>query len=104
MRAEFRLEGAKLRCRRQGAVEQQVDDFFETRIGREVVDIVSTVGQAAFLALDITKQRAPDDDAFEPAIDNDSGGRQCRVPPAPSLTRAPWETSARPAEPPGEPA
>ncbi len=81
MRAEIFFQRIELLFGRQIAVEQQVNDFFETRVGREIVDIVSTERQAAFLALDITKQRAPDDDAFEPAIDNDTGGRQCRVPP-----------------------
>ena len=91
MCAEFFLEGRKLRCRGQRAVEQQMNDFLETRIRGEIVDVVSAIGQAAFFALDITKQRAPDDDAFEPAIDDDSSGRQCRVPPARSLTRDPLE-------------
>jgi hypothetical protein len=59
-----------------------MDDFFEAGVGCEVVDVVAAEGQAAFFALDVTEQRAPDDDAFEPAIDNDTGGRQCRVPPA----------------------
>ena len=104
MRAEFFLERRELRCRRQRAVQQQVNDFFEARVRGQVVDVVSTEGQTAFLALDVTEQCASNDDAFEPAIDNDSSGRQCRVPPAPSLTRAPRETSARPAEPPGRPA
>jgi hypothetical protein len=66
-----------------------VNDFFEARVRGEIVDIVSTERQAAFLALDITKKRAPDDDAFEPAIDNDTGGRQCRVPPGELLLATP---------------
>lgn len=51
------------------------------------MDVVSAIGEAAFFALDVTKERAPDDDAFEPAIDNDTGGRQCRIPPVRNLNR-----------------
>jgi hypothetical protein len=93
MRAELFLERVELRFRRKIAVEQQMNDFLEARVWSEVVDIVSAEGKAAFFALDITKQRAPDDDAFEPAIDYDTGGRQCRVPPWEILLAAlgnPW--------------
>ena len=51
----------------------------------------------AFFALDVTEQRASDDDAFEPAIDYDTGGRQCRIPPAGVLIAAPgnpWTLNA----------
>lgn len=82
MRAELLFQRFKLLLSRKATVKQQVHDLFKARVRGELVDVVSTVGQAAFFALDITKQRAPDDDAFEPAIDNDTGGRQCRVPPA----------------------
>jgi hypothetical protein len=89
MRAEFLFKRIELGFRRKISVKQQMNDFFEARVRGEIVDIVSTERQAAFFALDITKQRAPDDDAFEPAIDNDTGGRQCRVPPREVLIAAP---------------
>jgi hypothetical protein len=94
--AELFLERDELLLGRKIAVEQQVNDFFKTRVGGEIVDIVSTERQAAFFALDITKQRAPDDDAFEPAIDNYTGGRQCRVPPREILLAAPGNPWTRP--------
>jgi hypothetical protein len=72
-----------------------MNDFLKARIRGEVVDIVSTVGEAAFLALDITKERASDDDAFQPAIDDYSGGRQCTVPPRELLLAASWNPYAR---------
>ena len=53
-------------------VQQQVNDLFETRVGREIVDVVAAVGQAPFLALDVTEQRASDDDAFQAAVDDDT--------------------------------
>jgi hypothetical protein len=93
VRAQLLLQRVQLFASGQVAVEQQVDDFLEGRVRRKIVDVVSAIGEAALLTLDITKQRAPDDDAFEPAIDNDSGGRQCRIPPGRVLIAArrnPW--------------
>lgn len=45
------------------------------------MDIVSAEGKAAFLSLDVAKQRAPDDDALKATIDDDSRGRQFEFPP-----------------------
>jgi hypothetical protein len=44
MRAEFLFERIELLLRRQISEQQQVNDFFETRVRRQIVDIVSTVG------------------------------------------------------------
>jgi hypothetical protein len=62
------------------AVQQQVDDFFETGVGGEIVDVVAAVRQASFTALDVTQLRVADDDALKAAIDNDTGGTQGLTP------------------------
>jgi len=54
------------------AVQQQMYDLFETRVGREIVDVVAAVGQTPFLTLDVAEQRASDDDAFQAAVDDDT--------------------------------
>jgi hypothetical protein len=67
------------------AEEQQVDDFFEAHIRRKIVDVVSTVCKPPDLTFDITQNRGPDDNAFKPAIDNRTCGRQVilqRKPPS----------------------
>jgi len=57
-------------------VEQQMNDFFETRVWRKIVNVVTAIGKTAFFAFDVAQLRAIDDDAFEAAVDDDSGGRQ----------------------------
>ncbi len=49
-------------------------DLFKARIGRDIVDVVAAIREAANLALDIAEQRAADDDAFKAAIDDQTGG------------------------------
>ena len=66
---------------RQMAVKQKMNDFFERRVGREVVDVVATIGKTSDDAFDVTELGRPDDDAFETAIDN---GRQGFPPNRPS--------------------
>ena len=56
--------------RRQVAVQQQVDDLFVRRVAREIVDVVSTVGQPADFAFNIAENRLADDDAFQTTIDH----------------------------------
>ena len=54
----------------QVAVEQKMDDLFEGRVRREIVDVVATIGQAPDGALDVTELGRPNDDPLEAAIDN----------------------------------
>ena len=51
-------------------------DLFETCIACQIVNVVAAIGKAPFLALDVAEQGVSDDDAFEAAIDDDTGGRQ----------------------------
>ncbi len=67
---ELALERFELMAIGQMAVEQQVNDFFERRVRREIVDVVSAIGQASDRAFDVTELGGPDDDAFEATIDN----------------------------------
>jgi hypothetical protein len=74
VRAELFFQRVQFGGGGQMAVEQQVDDLFEARVGCEIVDIVSAVGKTAFSALDVTEQGAADDDALKAAVDDDTGG------------------------------
>ena len=47
-----RLEGVQLLRRRQLAVQQQIADFDEIRLGGELLDRVAAVQKYAFLAID----------------------------------------------------
>jgi hypothetical protein len=51
-------------------VKQQADNLLERRVGSEIVNIVSTIGEAPDGAFDITQLGRPDDDAFETPIYN----------------------------------
>ncbi len=73
-RGELRLQLAQLRAVRQAAMPQQVADFFEGRLRRQVVDVVSAVGENAALAVDEADARAGGDDVFEAGLGFDLGG------------------------------
>jgi hypothetical protein len=47
-----------------------MDDFFKCRVRREIVNVVTAIGQASDGSFDITELGGPDDDAFETTIDN----------------------------------
>jgi hypothetical protein len=79
MRGQLVFEGPQFALGRKMAVEQQMSDLFETGARGKVVDVVSAIGETAFFALDVAEERAPYDDAFKPAIDDDTSGRQCGI-------------------------
>ena len=68
-RAQLPFERLELGSIRQPAVQQQMHDFFERRIGYEIVDIVSSIGETPDGPFDVTKFGRSYDDALEAPVD-----------------------------------
>jgi hypothetical protein len=49
-------------------VEQQMHDFLERRIDREIVDIVTAIGETPDVAFNVTEHGLTDDDPFETPV------------------------------------
>ena len=62
---QLRLQVAELGARRQPAVPQQVADFFERRVPREIVDVVAAVREHAAIAVEIADRGRGRDGIFE---------------------------------------
>ena len=72
-RGKLRLQVAQLRAVRQPPVPQQVTDFLERRVRRQIVDVVPAIGQDPAVAVDETDARRGRDDVFEAGFGFDLG-------------------------------
>ena len=62
---QLRLQVAELGARRQAAMPQQVADFFERRVPRQVVDVVTAVRQHAAIAIEVADRGRGGDGIFK---------------------------------------
>ena len=62
---QLRLQVAELGARRQPPVPEQIADFFERRVPREIVDVVPAVRQHAAIAIEIADRGRGRDGIFK---------------------------------------
>ena len=62
---KLRLQVAEFGARRQPAMPEEITDFLERRVPREVVNVVAAVGQHAAVAVEVTDRRRTGDGVFE---------------------------------------
>jgi len=65
---QLRLEIAQLGTRRQPAMPQQEADLFECRLLREIVDVESTIGEHASIAVQVADRGRRRNGIFEPGF------------------------------------
>ena len=65
---QLRLQVAELGARRQPAMPEEVADFLEGRVLRQLVDVVAAVREHAAVAVEIADGRRGRDGIFEPGL------------------------------------